>query len=166
MTKGFRAASLLLCLSISGAALAAPKPKPPAAPMTPEAGWVLGRGKDALKLFYGMADGTDTVIVFTCAPRSGDVVIHVPVASGKAKVDQSQSVSLTIGGVKSSFGGTVVEDQDGTLMLQVTVPARNPMFTSLSGPGGMRIETKSASKVVPLKAIGEKLRPFLASCKK
>jgi hypothetical protein len=92
------------------------------------------------------------------------VIVHVPV--GKAKVDQSQSLSLTIAGVKSSFGGTVVEDQDGTLMLQVTVPARNPMFTSLSSPGGMRIETKSASKIVSLRGISEKLKTFLASCRK
>ena len=40
------------------------------------------------------------------------------------------------------------------------------MFTALAGPGGMRIEGKGFTKIVPLKAIGEKLRSLLASCKK
>jgi hypothetical protein len=169
MTTGFRAVCLLFFLSISSISLAAPKApkaKPPAAPTVPEAGWFLGHDKDALRLFYGMADGTETVIVFGCTPRSGDVVIHVPLASGKARTDQSQSVSLTIGGVKSSFAGAVVENQDGSMALEVTVPARNPMFSSLAAPGGMRIETKGFTKIVTLKAIGDKLRSFLAGCRK
>ncbi len=174
MTKGFRAAALLFCLGIafclgiSSACVAAAKPKPKApaaAPATPEAGWFLGHDKDRLRLFYGMADGSDTVIIFSCAQRSGDVVIHVPIAAGKMKADQSQSVSLTIGGVKSSFAGAVVENQDGSMTLEVTVTARNPMFTSLSGPGGMRLEGKSFSKIVPLK-IGDKLKQFLGGCRK
>jgi hypothetical protein len=151
-------------MSLFGPAFSAPLA--PAAPATPEPGWTLGRGKDALKLFYGMPNGTDIVIAFTCVPRSGDVTIRVPEASGKARLDQSQSVSLTIGGVKSSFAGAVVEDQDGAFVLSLTVPARNPMFTALAGPGGMRIEGKGFTKVVPLKAIGEKLRQFLAGCRK
>jgi hypothetical protein len=137
-----------------------------AAPATPEPGWTLARGKDAFTLFYGMPNGAVIVIAFTCVPRSGDVTIHVPEASGKARIDESQSVSLTIGGVKSSFAGAVVEDKDGGYMLSLTVPARTPMFTALAGPGGMRIEGKGFTKVVPLKAIGEKLRQFLAGCRK
>jgi hypothetical protein len=126
----------------------------------------MGRAKDSVRLFYGLPNGTDAVIIFSCAPRSGDVVIHVPLASSKARADEGQSLSLTIGGVKSSFGGLVVENEDGTKMLQVTVPARSPMLTALSGPGGARIETKSFAKVVPLRAIGDKLKQFLAGCKK
>ncbi|MFI5014933.1 MAG: hypothetical protein ACHQAY_21565 [Hyphomicrobiales bacterium] len=147
--------------------LAAKKMKAPVttAPATPEPGWSLGREKDAMTLFYGMPNGTDMVIAFACAPRSGDIMIRVPEASGKAQIDQSQSVSLTIGGVKSSFAGTV-EDQDAGTMLSVTVPSRSPMFTALGGPGGMRIEGKGFSKVVPLKGIREKLRQFLATCRK
>jgi hypothetical protein len=166
MTKTIRAATVLLCLSLSYACFAAPKAKPkaPAAPATPEAGWVLGRAKDGLKLFYGMPDGTETAIAFGCVPRSGDVMIRVP-ADGKSSVDQSQSMSLTIGGVKSSFAGTVV-DEGGSLMIEVIVTARNPMFTALGGPGGMRIEGKSFNKIVPLRGIGDKLKPFIASCRK
>jgi hypothetical protein len=168
MTRGFRAICLLFCLSASGACLAAAKApaKAPAAPATPEAGWFLGRTKEAVRLFYGMQDGTDAVIIFSCAPRSADVVIHVPLASSKARADEGQSVSLTIGGVKSSYAGLVVENEDGSKMLQVTVPARNPMFTALSSPGGVRIETKSFAKIVPLRSIGEKLKQFLAGCRK
>jgi hypothetical protein len=169
MTTGFRAVCLIFFLSISSTCFAAPKApkgKPPAAPTTPEAGWFLGHEKDALRLFYGMADGTETVIIFGCRPRSGDVVIRVPLASGKARADQGQSVSLTIGGVKSSFAGSVAENLDGSMALEVTVPARNPMFTSLAAPGGMRIETKGFSKIITLRAIGDKLRPFLAGCRK
>jgi len=168
MTKGFRAILLLLCLGCSAAALAAPKPraKAPAAPAAPEAGWNLSHAREALRLFYGMPDGTGTAIIFSCMPRNGDVVIHVPLEAGKAKADQSQSVSLTIGGVKSSFAGRVVENQDGTLVLELTVPSRNPMFTSLGSPGGMRIETKGVAKIVSLKGIGVKLKPFLAGCRR
>jgi len=169
MTKAIRAACLLLCASLSSAALGARRhPAPPhaAPPSAPEPGWALARGKEALKLFYGMPDGTDTVIAFDCVPRSGDVLIHVPATSGKLRADRSQSVSLTIGGVKSSFAATVTEGQDGGVILEVTVSTRNPMFTSLGGPGGMRIETKGATKIVPLRGIGEKLRPFIAGCRK
>jgi hypothetical protein len=151
-------------LGASSASLAAATA--PAPPATPEAGWFLGRGKDKLRLYYGMANGADTIIIFSCTPRSGDIVVHVPLTLGKARADDGQSLSLTIGGVKSSFAGLVVENEDGTKMLQVTVPARNPMFTALSSPGGMRIETKAFSKNVTLRAIGEKLKQFLGSCRK
>jgi hypothetical protein len=166
MTMGFRAACLLACLSMPGAALSAPRPAPAPSPATPEPGWTLARGKDALNLSYGMPNGADTIIAFACVPRSGDVTIRLPKVPGKATVDQSQPVSLTIGGVKSSFAGTVIEDQDGEMMLQVTVPSRTPMFTALAGPGGMRIESKGFNKIVPLRGIGEKLRQFLAGCRK
>jgi hypothetical protein len=172
MTTGFRTAWLLFFLSftsVSGAAIAAPKakPKPPAAaPGTPETGWFLGRDKDRLRLFYGMADGTGTVIVFSCAPRSGDVVIHLPLPAPTSRPDQAQSLSLTLGGVRSSFAGSVAENLDGTTALEVTVTARNPMFVSLAGPGGMRIETKGSTKIVPLRGIGDKLKQFLGSCRK
>jgi hypothetical protein len=152
-----------LSASSSGLAATAAPPPPPAAP---EAAWFLGRAKENFRLFYGMANGTDAVIILSCVARSGDIVVHVPLTSGKAKAEEGQSLSLTIGGVKSSFAGLVVENEDGSKMLQVRVPARNPMFTALSGPGGMRIETKSLSKVVPLRAIGEKLKQFLGSCRK
>ena len=164
MTRGLLAICLLFCLSASSTCIAAATA--PAPPATPEAGWFLGRAKDNVRLFYGMPNGTDTVIIFSCVLRSGDIVIHVPLAPTKTRANEGQSVSLTIGGVKSSFAGLVVENEDGSKTLQMTVPARNPMFTALSGPGGMRIETKSLAKVVPLKAIGEKLKQFLAGCRK
>jgi hypothetical protein len=113
-----------------------------------------------------MGNGTDTVIIFSCTPRSGDIVVHVPLTAGKAKADEGQSLSLTIGGVKSSFAGVVVENEDGSKVVQVTVPARNPMFSALSSPGGMRIETKVLAKNVTLRGIGDKLKQFLGSCKK
>jgi hypothetical protein len=160
MAKRLHFACLLSCFCISGAA-SAPVP----APAIPEPGWALGRGKDGSTLFYGMPNGTNVTITFACVPRSGDIVIRVPEASGKATVDQSQSVSLTIGGVKSSFAGTV-GDQDGSATLSVTVPARSPMFTALGGPGGMRVEGKGFTKIVPLKGIHEKLRQFLGTCRK
>ena len=58
------------------------------------------------------------------------------------------------------------EPESAGTMLAVTVASRNPMFTALAGPGGMRIEGKGFTKIVPLKAIGEKLRQFLGTCKR
>ena len=139
---------------------------PAAAPAVPEPGWALGRRNEALSLSYGLA-GSEPVIAFACGQRSGDIRISVFLDAGKAKIDESQSFSLTIGGVRSSFAGTVTPDPtSGGTMLAVTVASRNPMFTALAGPGGMRIEGKGFAKIVPLKAIGDKLRQLLASCKK
>jgi hypothetical protein len=169
MPKGLQAVSLLACLVICGAASAATvrAPAPGAAPAAAEPGWTLGKAKDGFALSYGMAQGGGPVIAFACLPHSGDINIRVPEESGKAKLDENQSVSLTLGGVRSSFAGRVVEDStSGGAMLSVTVTARNPMFTALAGPGGMRIEGKGFSKVVPLRGIGEKLRTFLGACKR
>ncbi len=142
-------------------------PTPAAAPATPEPLWALAKRNDGLTLSYGLA-GNQPIIAFACGPGSGDIVIRVFVEPNKAKIDQNQSFSLTIGGVRSSFAGTGTEDPESAgTMLAVTVASRNPMFTALAGPGGMRIEGKGfTTKIVPLKAIGEKLRQFLASCKK
>src|SRR5262249_14280228 len=107
------------------------------------------------------------VIAFSCLPRSGDIAIRVPNSSGKNTTDKSQSLSLTIGGVRSQFAGTVDEDQNtGGVIVAVTVTARNPLFTALGGPGGLRIEGKGFSKIVPLRAIGAKLNQFLGGCKR
>jgi hypothetical protein len=167
-------ALLISGLALGGAAQAAPaKARAPArapasttAPAAPEPAWALAKRNDGLALSYGLA-GTAPIITFACGQRSGDIAIRVFVEPGKAKIDDNQSFSLTIGGVRSSFAGTVAEDPaGGGTMLAVTVASRNPMFTALAGPGGMRIEGKGFTKIVPLKAIGEKLRQFLASCKR
>jgi hypothetical protein len=178
MPKGLQArlplALLISSLLLGGAAQAAPAkarapsraPATAAAPAAPEPAWVLARRNDALTLSYGLA-GDEPIVAFACGPRSGDIAIHVFVEPGKAKIDENQSFSLTIGGVRSSFAGTVAEDPaSGGTMLAVTVASRNPMFTALAGPGGMRIEGKGFAKIVPLKAVGDKLRQFLGSCKK
>jgi hypothetical protein len=173
MVKELQAACFLSVVGLSGAAEAAPArvhvhpaPALAAAPAAPEPAWTLEKIKEGYTLYYGLPKG-DPTIAFACAPRSGDVTIHVPEASGKATIDQSQSVSLTVGGVRSSFAGQVVDDVvSGGAMLSVTVPARNPMFTALAGPGGLRIEGKGFTKIVPLKAIGEKLKQFLGTCRK
>jgi hypothetical protein len=166
---GLQAVSLLSGLAIFGVAYAAPlrAPAPAAPPAVPEPGWMLGKGNDTFTLSYGMANGAGPIITFACVPRSGEIAIRLPEESGKAKIDENQSVSLTLGGVRSSFAGTVAPDPtSGGAMLSVTVTARNPMFTALAGPGGMRIEGKGFTKIVPLKAIGEKLRQFLGTCKR
>jgi hypothetical protein len=142
-------------------------PAASAAPAAPEPAWMLERDKDATTLYYGLPNKENLVIAFSCLPRSGDIAIRVTDTSGKSTVDKSRSLSLTIGGVRSSFAGTVDEDQTtGGVVLAVTVTARNPLFTALAGPGGLRIEGKGFSKIVPLKAIGAKLSPFLGACKR
>ena len=171
-------ARLALTFLISGLALCgvakaastkghAPAHAPAAAtPAAPEPGWSLAKRSDGLSLSYGLP-GDQPVIAFACGQQSGDVAIRVFVDPAKAKIDENQSFSLTIGGVRSSFAGTVAEDRaSGGTMLAVTVASRNPMFTALAGPGGMRIEGKGFTKIVTLKAIGDKLRALLASCKK
>jgi hypothetical protein len=141
-------------------------PAPAAAPAAPEPLWALAKRNDGLTLSYGLA-GNQPIIALACGPGSGDIVIRVFVDPGKAKIDESQSFSLTIGGVRSSFAGTVAQDPtSGGAALSVTVASRNPMFTALGAPGGMRIEGKGFTKIVPLKAIAEKLRQFLGACKK
>ncbi|SDR62449.1 hypothetical protein SAMN05519103_07943 [Rhizobiales bacterium GAS113] len=165
---------LIACLALPEPAKAAPAKVPAkasgkaqAASGQPEPSWTLGREKDGLTLFYGLPNGTDAVITFVCMARSGDVSIRVPQDLARGSVDRSQSISLTLGGVRSSFAGSVSDDPvSGGLLVSVTVPARNPMFTALAGPGGMRIEGKGFTKIVPLRMIGEKLRQFLATCRK
>ncbi|MBV9517578.1 MAG: hypothetical protein JO068_05610 [Hyphomicrobiales bacterium] len=174
MPKGLDArfflALLMSSLALANVADAAPAkaraPAPAAAPAAPEPGWALAKRSDGVALSYGLA-GAEPVIAFACGPRVGDVAIRVFIEPRKTKIDESQSFSLTIGGVRSSFAGTVAQDPaSGGTMLAVTVASRNPMFTALQGPGGMRIEGKGFAKIVPLKSMGEKLRQLLASCKK
>jgi hypothetical protein len=183
MTKGIRAGHGVIALTSAGLfsamagltgapALAAPvkhpaKPAPAAgAPAEPQASWTLGHQKDGLSLSYGLPN-QDSVIAFGCVVKSGDVSIQVPQDASRGRADQSQPLSLTIGGVRSSFAGIVSDDPtNGGLLVTVTVTARNPMFTALGGPGGLRIEGKGFAKNVPLRGIGEKLRQFLATCRK
>jgi hypothetical protein len=162
---------LIAGLALCGPAGAAPKPKASAkAPVVagvPEPGWNLENGKTGPTLYYGLPGAKDALIGFACVPRSGDISIDVRQEAGRGKPDQSQAMSLTVGGVRSSFAGTVSEDPvNAGLLVSVTVPARSPMFTGLAGPGGMRIEGKGFTKIVPLRTIHEKLRQFLATCRK
>jgi len=160
---------LLLLSGASSAVAAAPKKHPAPAqhpvPTTPQPAWMLGKMKIGNGLSYAMPDGSDLAIAFVCT-KSGDVAIRIPEASGKARADQSQSVSLTIGGVRSSFAGTVTEDDDAGIMLEIRVPSRNPLFTGLAGPGGMRIEGKGFAKNVPLRGVRDKLKVFLGGCRR
>ena len=180
MTKGIRGghwvivfASASLISAMAGApVLAAPvkhpaKPAPAAgAAAEPQASWILGHQKGAFSLSYGLPN-QDSVITFACIAKSGDISIQVPQDANRGRADQSQPLSLTIGGVRACFAGLVSDDPtNGGLLVTVTVPARNPMFTALGGPGGLHIEGKGFAKNVPLRAIGDKLRQFLATCRK
>ncbi len=167
-------ALLISSLSLGGGAQAAPAkarapsraPATAAAPAAPEPAWSIAKRGDGLVLSYGLA-GDEPIVAFACGQQSGNIGIRVFLDPAKAKIDENQSFSLTIGGVRSSFAGTVMEDPaSAATMLAVTVASRNPMFTALAGPGGMRIEGKGFTKIVPLRGIGEKLRSLLASCKK
>jgi hypothetical protein len=173
--RSMRGACFIAIVLVSGIASAAPARRParsahpvaPAAPGAPEPAWALDHDKNVTILYYGLPNQENLVIAFSCLPRSGDISIRVPDTSGKTTVDKSQSLSLTIGGVRSSFAGTVSADEKtGGVMLGITVTARNPLFTALGGPGGLRIEGKGFTKVVPLKAIGAKLNSFLGACKR
>jgi hypothetical protein len=128
---------------------------------------MLERDKGAVTLYYGLPNEESLVIAFACGPRGGDIEVRLPDTSGRATIGQNQSLSLTMGGVRSSFAGTVGEDpKSGAATISVTVTARNPLFTGLGGPGALRIEGKGFTKIVPLRAISAKLNQFLGACKR
>jgi len=128
--------------------------------------WSASNEKDQATLRYG-DDSEESVIVFSCKPRSDAVRIFVGETGASLKPNEKTTASISAGNQKATVRGrTVPNELAGVPSFMGGLSAADPLFAALTGSDNLVIKIAKARTVVPLKSIGSKGADFIKACRK
>src|SRR5689334_15843557 len=153
----------LLCLAILATSLAAASAMDS---IKNAASWSKINDKDQVTLRYG-DDSEESVVVFSCRPRSDAVRIFVGETDASLKPNEKATAAISAGGQKATVRGrTVPNELAGVPSFMGGLSAADPLFAALTGSDNLVIKVAKARTVVPLKSIGGKGADFIKACRK
>jgi len=154
-----RSRATLLCLTILATGLAAASAKDTAS-------WSSINDKDQVTLRYG-DDSEESVVVFSCKPRSDAVRLFVGETDASLKPNEKATAAISAGSQKATVRGrTVPNELAGVPSFMGGLSAADPLFAALTGSDNLVIKVAKARTVVPLKSIGSKGADFIKACRK
>lgn len=163
----YRSRAALLCLTLLATGLAAASAKDSTKDAAKDAAtWSTINGKDQATLRYG-DDSEESVVVFSCKPRSDAVRIFVGETDASLKPNEKATASIAAGSQKATVRGrTVPNELAGVPSFMGGLSASDPLFAALTGSDNLVIKVAKARTVVPLKSIGSKAADFSKACRK
>jgi hypothetical protein len=166
--KSYRSRAALLCLTFLATGLASASAKDAAknAAKDHAASWSTINEKDQATLRYG-DDSEESVVVFSCKPRSDAVRIFVGETDASLKPNEKTTAQVSAGSQKTTVRGrTVPNELAGVPSFMGGLEASDPLFAALTGSGDLVIKVAKSRTVVPLKSIGSKAADFSKACRK
>jgi hypothetical protein len=128
--------------------------------------WSASSEKDQASLRYG-DDSEESVVVFSCKPRSDAVRIFVGETDASLKPNEKVTASISVGSQKATVRGrTVPNELAGVPSFMGGLSAADPLFAALTGSDNLVIKVAKSRTVVPLKSIGGKAADFSKACRK
>lgn len=163
----YRSRAALLCLTLLATGLAAASAKDSTKDAAKDAAtWSTINGKDQATLRYG-DDSEESVVVFSCKPRSDAVRIFVGETDASLKPNEKATAAISAGSQKATVRGrTVPNELAGVPSFMGGLSASDPLFAALTGSDNLVIKVAKARTVVPLKSIGSKAADFSKACRK
>lgn len=129
--------------------------------------WRLTDEADQPRLDYGTNNPEDTPIAFNCEAGQGFVEVWINETSNGVKPGRSMIASLTVGRTISKVRGeTLPNEEAGTPSFSGTLPANDPLFTTLSKERILVFVVGPSRHQVPLRDIGNKADRFSRLCQK
>jgi len=128
--------------------------------------WSTSSEKDQASLRYG-DDSEESVVVFSCKPRSDAVRVFVGETDASLKPNEKATAAISAGSQKATVRGrTVPNELAGVPSFMGSLEASDPLFAALTGSDNLVIKVAKARTVVPLKGIGSKGADFIKACRK
>jgi len=130
------------------------------------ASWSTINDRVQATLRYG-DDSEESVVVFSCKPRSDAVRIFVGETDASLKPNEKATAQVSAGSLKTTVRGrTVPNELAGVPSFMGGLSAADPLFAALTGSDNLVIKVAKARTVVPLKGIGGKGADFIKACRK
>ena len=163
----YRSRATLLFLTFLATGLAAASAKDAAKNTAKNASsWSTINDKDQATLRYG-DDSEESVVVFSCKPRSNAVRLFVGETDASLKPNEKTTAAISAGSQKATVRGrTVPNELAGVPSFMGGLEASDPLFAALTGSDNLVIKVAKSRTVVPLKSIGSKGADFIKACRK
>jgi hypothetical protein len=134
----------------------------PGSGVLPSLAWSLydseGEGR---KLAYGAPSSDDVVLMLTCAPHSGEVIVSTTSAG------DSERIMLASAGQKASFDGEAIPSAVGQgMFIEASAPADHPALARFARTGELWLKDAGRSARLPVRAAERgRIREFFDSCR-
>lgn len=127
--------------------------------------WHVQESDDSAALVFGVPESDDVTLFFLCKPGTPGLTVQSVIGSKGLEKDAETTLVLSAGGVKKSFAGKAVPNEDSG---SVDVEAAGQMAdlkALAKASGSLTIEVKGAKRAVALSGIGAQVTKFEAACK-
>lgn len=133
---------VLLILGLQGCA------RPASVAIGPEAGsgmvWALSETEEeGLKLAYGQGQSGDLVVMFACAPHTGELWISAPAPRAGDLVLASGGASLRLAARAEPWPA------EDAVLLEAPAPARSPALARFARTGELRLSVARRAAALP-----------------
>ena len=128
--------------------------------------WHVQESDDSAALVFGVPESDDVTLFFLCKPGTPGLTVQSVIGSKGLEKDADTTLVLSAGGVKKSFAGKGVANEDSG---SVDVEAAGQMAdlkALAKASGSLTIEVKGAKRAVALSGIGAQVTKFEAACKR
>ena len=115
----------------------------------PDYGWSFQQNEqEGAKLAYGAPSSDDVVLMMTCAPNSGRVLLSAMTERTR------EEITLASGGARDRFPGEVLQSELGGLLLETQVEAKAKSLAGFARTGKLSI-VAPGGETVSLAARGD-----------
>lgn len=147
--------SFLAALSLAACAHEA------APPASPEMAWSLSSATgEGAKLAFGQPQTDNVLVMLTCQPRSGEVLVSMSAAQASAK----PAVHLRSNGHAARLPGTAGPSMLGGVLVEGVAQARDPVFDSFARSGQLTVGVGGLRTALPAGDRGQ-IRRFVETCR-
>ncbi|OBS50427.1 hypothetical protein A8B73_21700 [Methylosinus sp. 3S-1] len=118
-------------------------------------------------LAYGVPETDDAFGSFRCKSQSGEVILFIAETSGKLVAGRPASATLAAGEVRATIAGKLLPNEDaGVPSFEGRIAAEDPIFLAMTSAKTLEATIGSAKQSAPLKGAADKVKRFMAACKK
>ena len=135
-----------------------------AGPAAPAMTWSLNHAEgEGAKLAFGQPNSDNLLLLMTCQPRSGEVMITMAAPEHRP----ASAIELISNKRFSRLPGQVVPAvSEGESLIEAQTPASNPTLANFARTGDLRVGGNGASARLPVSLDDRKVvQSFLASCR-
>jgi len=136
----------------------------PGGPAATGMAWSLHHAEgEGAKLAFGEPDSDNLLLLMTCQPRSGEVMVTVAAPTH----EKPRAIELRSGDRSTRLDGQVVPALgEGAALIEAQTPASNPTLASFARTGELTLGGKGKPAKLPVRADERQVvRTFLASCR-
>jgi hypothetical protein len=118
-------------------------------------------------LGYGVPETDDSFGAFRCKSHSGEVILFIAETGEKLTAGKPVSAMLTAGEAHATVAGRLIPNEEaGVPSFEGRMSADDPIFEVMTSARTLVATIGSAKQAAPLTGAAEKIRKFVADCKK